>query len=301
MKQSVIILTIFSLLLSFAEASAAAPESKKPAKGQAEMIRIMQFNILQGKGEPAGHKWAEVRKDACIKMFEDIDPDIVCMQEARRSQCEDLADELNQYSQVKMAKDGIESNGGQRNVIMYKWKNWSLISADRLWFSVDRSADGDRFGDPLTTQKMLMWVHLKHKKTKKDVWVFDAHFFANCERVASRDSCVAITLNTIRKVVPEDGVCFFCGDLNIDWSKAAARTILQPVNDYMSSASLDAANGDSPLTPTYNKFTPSYKKVLDYIFYRNVKGFRYKVVNEAIYGTDFISDHYPIYLDFIFE
>ncbi|MBQ3941679.1 MAG: hypothetical protein II676_02405, partial [Bacteroidales bacterium] len=51
------------------------PDTPEPVS-----FRLMSFNILQATSETAGHEWASVRKAACIKMFRDIKPDIVCVQ-----------------------------------------------------------------------------------------------------------------------------------------------------------------------------------------------------------------------------
>lgn len=265
-----------------------------------DTIRVMQFNILQATSETAGHEWATVRKQPCINMFKDKDPDIVCVQESRKSQCNDLASALPEYAQIKHPKDDIETNGGQRNLIMYKYTDWTPVKWDKLWFSVDRTAKGDRFGDAATTQKMLLYVDLMHKSSKKHMWVFDAHFFASCDNPASRDSCVKITLNTIQKVVPEGVACVFCGDLNINYMDSAMLIKLKPLMNYMDCASLKCKITDGPTQVTYNKFTPTYTKVLDYIFYKNAVGLEYHVVNSKDYGTDFISDHYPVYCDMVF-
>ena len=90
---------------------------------------------------------------------------------------------------------------------------------------------------------------------------------------------------------------FFCGDLNINYCSENGRALLAPMFEYMESAAVSADMHDSPTATTYNKFGAS-TSVLDYIFYRNATALTYKIVNSAGYGTEYISDHYPVCSDF---
>ncbi len=265
------------------------PDTPEPVS-----FRLMSFNILQATSETAGHEWASVRKAACIKMFRDIKPDIVCVQESRKTQCSDLASALTQYSQIKYPKDGIESNGGQRNLIMYNNQKFFVIEWGKFWFSEDGTASGGRWGDDATTQKMTIYVHFREMATGREFWVYDTHFFAKCNVETTRGHCVEMSLESIKEKVGDEGVVFFCGDLNMQ----PDNPILKPMFDYMKHAATHADESDGVSTITYNGFRETNLKVLDHIFYRNATAHTYKVVNsQTAYGTKWISDHYPIYAD----
>ena len=270
------------------------PDNPEPPAPQSVSLRVMSFNILQATSETPGHEWATVRKDACIKMFRDIKPDIVCVQEARKTQCQDLASAFITYAQVKHPKDDIESNGGQRNLIMYNSAKFKVLEWNKYWFSVDGTASGDRFGDAATTQKLTIYVKFEHIATGRTFWVYDTHFFAKTNLETSRPHCVEMSLDSIKKVVGDDGVVFFCGDLNMEPSNP----VLAPMFEYMHHAATDAEKSDGVTTVTYNGFRDNNQKVLDHIFYRNATAHTYKVVNSQLaYGTNWISDHYPVYTD----
>lgn len=263
------------------------------------LIRVMQFNILQATSETQGHEWS-VRKAPCIKMFNETNPDIVAIQECRKSQCNDLA-VLSQYAQIKHPKDNIESNAGQRNVILYKSKILELISWDKYWFSVDGTAGGDRFGyNDDTTQKMTIYAKFKHKPSGKTFWFFCTHFFAS-ESLEARAECVRMSLEYADRIVPKDDIVFFCGDLNLSYTNDAARATLAPMFDYFMWSAKEAPSSMGTNRTTYNKFGLS-TNVLDYILYRNATAVNYFVCDSrTAYGTDFISDHYPVYSDFLLE
>lgn len=272
-------------------------------------LRVMQFNILQSTSETAGHEWTAVRKAPCFAMLKDTQPDIICYQEARKTQCNDLATAFGtNYESILFPKDSTETNGGQRNLIMFRKDAFTHTNVDgfahgywdKFWFSTTGGASGDRFGDTKTTQKMELFTRLVHKESGKVIWVFNAHFFASCDYAESRSKCVEMTIAAIKKYVKEDEIVFFTGDLNINYNDASMRPLLDPLLNYMNSAALKAKTSDGQTTETYNKFTVNYNKVLDYIFYRNAIPLTYKVVNSDQYGTTYVSDHFPIYSDMEF-
>ena len=271
-----------------------------PEPVQERDLRIMQFNILQATSETAGHEWSAVRKAPCINMLKDIAPDIICIEEARKTQCSDLAAAFPEYTQVKHPKDNIESNGGQRNLIMFRTDKFELLEWDKFWFSVDGTATGDRFGDSKTTQKMTVFAKLKDKSDGRIFWVYCTHFFADCQYQASREKCVEMSLESIRKQVPENSPVFFLGDLNLNYMDETGKKTLEPLLDYLKSAAINAGKGADPALVTYNKWGAS-SKVLDYILYRNATALSYNVIfNGSSYGTCYLSDHNPVWADFKF-
>ena len=150
-------------------------------------IRVMSFNILQSKGESEGHEWKN-RKDGVMAMFKDVLPDVACIQEARKKQCDDLQEAFPEYSQLRCAKDGVlkegmeESltgdnykNGGQRNLIMYRTDRFDLLDCGRYWFS--KTPEKSSLGWDGPTPKVTLWAKLLDKKAKKEIFVFCTHFF----------------------------------------------------------------------------------------------------------------------------
>lgn len=271
-----------------------------PKEATESKARIMQLNILQAKDEDAGHEWTSVRKNPCIKMLQEISPDIICFEEARKTQCNDLASALTAYTQIKHPKDNIESNGGQRNLIMFKTSKYEQLEWNKYWFSVDGTATGDRFGDTKTTQKLTIYAKLREKSTQKIVWVYCTHFFADCQYQASREKCVEMSLASLKTVVPADETVFFLGDLNLNYADETGKSILSPLLGYMKSASIEAKEGAAPTATTYNKWGAS-TKVLDYILFRNATAQNYNIISDGTkYGTKYLSDHYPIWSDFTF-
>ena len=277
--------------------------SCKSATEDLPKIRVMSFNILQSKGEPEGHQWKD-RKDGALAMFKDIAPDVACFQEARRTQCDDLAEAFPEYTQLRCAKDGVlkegmeESltedhykNGGQRNLIMFKTERFDLLDCGRYWFS--ETPDSSSLGWDGPTPKVTLWAKLMDKVANKEIFVFCTHFFPH--GVECREQCVRMTVDKIGEIAGYEGIVFFCGDLNMD----AEDPRLLPLDKYITRTSFSSPKIDR--SPTFNGFNddPSTWTRIDHIYYCHMAALEFKVVNDMEkYGVKFISDHFPVYADF---
>lgn len=292
----------FATIILFAATALSVVSCKHKAEDLPK-IRVMSFNILQSKDEPEGHQWAD-RKDGALAMFKDIAPDVACFQEARRTQCEDLAAAFPEYTQLRCAKDGVlkdgleESliedhykNGGQRNLIMFKTDRFDLLDCGRYWFS--ETPDCSSLGWDGPTPKVTLWAKLMDKVAEKEIFVFCTHFFP--KGIEGREQCVRMSVEKIGEIAGHEGIVFFCGDLNMD----AEDPRLLPLNQYVTRSSFATPKID--YSPSFNGFKddPSKWTRIDHIYYCRMAALEFKVVNDMEkYGVKFISDHFPVYADF---
>ena len=287
------------------------PDPEPEEKPDTLQLRVMSFNILQSTGEDAGHTWAEYREQPCKKMFQETDPDIICLQECRRTQLSFMKSNFPGYTYYQYAKDGVKKagyentenctndgiwkNGGHRDVIAIRKDCCELLDWGRYWFSENpdvSSYDGIYAGGG--TPKVTLWVKLHHKEKDFDFFVWCTHFFPHGD-TATRTLCSTMSVERMKEQVKEDDVVFFCGDLNLKYENEA----LDPMKKYMDNARIKATETDN--SPTYTGFRTdaSTWTLIDHIFYRNAQPLTYKVVNTPIEnGTSVCSDHFPIYADF---
>ena len=287
-----------------------AKEPEKP-EDKTFSFRLMSFNILQSKDEGEGHTWAEYREAPCKEMFTTTAPDIICLQECRRTQLNFMKDNFPQYSYFQYAKDGVKKegyesvekcdddaifqNGGHRDVIALRTDKFSMLDWGRFWFSETpdvSSYAGDLFVDG-GTPKLTLWLKVRERATGIVFYVWTTHFFPS--GVTGRLQCGIMSAQRMKAECPDDAPVFFCGDLNVTYEHDA----LKPIRDYMQSAGKTAPGAN--YLPTYTGFRtdPGTWTYIDHIFYRNAAAVAYKVVNEPIAnGTSVCSDHFPIYADF---
>lgn len=287
--------------------------AKEPEKPQDKSFsfRLMSFNILQSKDEGEGHTWAEYRQAPCQEMFTATDPDIICLQECRRTQLNFMKDRFPQYSYFQYAKDGVKvagyenvekcdddaifQNGGHRDVIALRTSRFAMLDWGRFWFSETpdvSSYAGDLFIDG-GTPKLTLWLKVRELATGVVFYVWTTHFFPS--GVTGRLQCGIMSAQRMQAECPDNAPVFFCGDLNVTYEHDA----LKPIRDYMQSAGKTATTTNYQATYTGFRTDPNTWTYIDHIFYRNATADTYKVVQEPLAnGTSVCSDHFPIYADF---
>ncbi len=260
-------------------------------------MRIMQFNIREDKQEePDYNTFTGVRATAIVEMVNDVQPDIICLQECRKTQAEYLATKLTDYTQLLFPKDGNEKNGGQRDVILYRKTKARLLSWNKFWFSETPTMSS--YSWDASTPKLTMYARFRSKEdTTKDFYVYCTHFPPSAPEAMGH--AVTMIEESIEKVTGGTQPVFLCGDLNLGYDNA----ILDPLKEYMYHAAATALESDGVYAITYNGYRDTNQKTLDHIFYRNAIVDTYHVKNRHYqYGTNckWISDHYPLYSDVMF-
>ena len=288
-----------------------APEADHPGEAGSFSFRLMSFNILQSTDEPEGHAWATYREAPCRAMFQATDPDIICLQECRRTQLNFMKDNFPQYSYYMYAKDGVKKagyesvercdddaifkNGGHRDVIALRTSRFQMLDWGRYWFSATpevSSYAGDLFVDG-GTPKLSLWLKVKERSTGIVFYVWDTHFFPS--GTTGRLQCSLMSVERMKAQCADGDPVFFCGDLNLAYEHES----LKPLRDYMQSAGKTVAGAE--YLPTYTGFRTDRNTwtYIDHIFYRNASPSAYKVVAEPMAnGTSVCSDHFPIYAEF---
>lgn len=257
-------------------------------------LRIMQFNIREDKQtEPDYNTFTGVRAEAIRQMLKDVQPDIVCLQECRKTQAQYLATALPEYTQILFPKDGIEKNGGQRDVILYKSAKVKLLSWNKFWFSETPTVSSKSWD--ASTPKLTIYAKFRSRTDlTKDFYVYCTHFPPSAPEAMTH--AVAMMEESIEKTTGGTLPVFLCGDLNLDYYN----DILAPLEEYMYHAASTALASDGVDAITYNGYRDTNQKTLDHIFYRNAIVDTYHVKNKIYqYGTNckWISDHYPLYSD----
>ena len=261
-------------------------------------FRVMQFNILQGwdvfnESETVGYSWLD-RRDAVVKMIKADAPDIICVQEARKKQCSWLAEQLPSYAQVLYPKDGIESNGGQRDLIMYRKDKFECLQWKYFWFSETpyvSSYSWDAGTPKITILAQFKSLVANGEGKGKTFWVYNTHFFPSGD--IGKQKCSDMIVTSIMKETGINDPVILCGDLNLQYGDSRLDTLLSCMHD----AAVTAPESDGPLKVTYNGFRENNLKTLDHIYGRNLIFKTYRVDNSEEYGIRWISDHYPLYAD----
>lgn len=263
-----------------------------------EAIRLVSFNILMSRYDDtveAGNKWPD-RIPRIIEVLTEMQPDIICVQELYQNQLNDVSafffPDYGFYT--KPAKDG-ELNG-----IFYKKARFKTVEC-KVW---------DAAGKKITL------VHLRDKRTGKEVAVFNTHFcFSKVDQRESeatvminqsvpfaKKMAVILTgdMNTFPNRPEKRGFPFFDGDyIHRLFMKARFRDAremallghLGPISTF--------TNEEGDAKPFKGLGTPGV--FLDHIYVSDKVNVLIHAVQPGTVNGYFPSDHMPILIDFIIQ
>jgi endonuclease/exonuclease/phosphatase family metal-dependent hydrolase len=255
-------------------------------KSNESTVKVMSFNIRLGSANDGDNSWQN-RRDGAVKMIETNDPDIIGLQEAMTMQNEYLAEKLPQYTQLGVGRDDGK-NKGEFMRVLYKTERYDALDDGNFWLSetpdeVSRGWDG-------ACNRMVTWVKLREKGTKREFYFFNTHLDHQGEE--ARREGVKLLIRKIGEIAGDKATFFVTGDFNADPTDA----VMQPMFATYTSARDTAPDTDHH--GTFNSWGRATNSVpIDYIFSHNATPTLYHTVTEE-YGVPFVSDHFPIVAEY---
>lgn len=253
----------------------------------ASRLTVMSFNVRQSHAKEAdvNDSW-DNRKEACLEMLKQRQPDLVGFQEAQfKGQwsyfCEQLAPD---YGSFGIGRDnGVDK--GETSGFLYKRDVLTLLDSGTFWVSETPEVPSTSFDEKYN--RSLTWGLFKIKRSGKKFFYFNTHLGLTW---TSQKEGVELIVRKMSEINPKGLPLLFSGDLNTDISSAA----FDPLKRIMLN-SRDVA----PVTddvPTYNAWgNKSKERIIDFIWLTpDIKCLEYHADTAAYGGHALISDHYPI-------
>ena len=100
---------------------------------QAQSLKVMTYNIRLDVASDGENAWS-LRKDFFNAQIQFYEPDVFGVQEAKPNQVIDIAEALNQYNKVGIAREG-EGKGESSN-IFYKKNRFILKQTNTFCFQI---------------------------------------------------------------------------------------------------------------------------------------------------------------------
>ena len=264
------------------------------AYAKKEKTSVMSFNIrLQFPADTGKYNW-ESRKNGCVKAIRKYSPDILGLQEASLGQKLFMMNSLQRYIMIDgSAKPGTvnEKTEGAFNPIFFRADRFELLDYGSFWLNEDQTP-GEKGWDAEYV-RTAGWVKLRFRKSGQIIFLFNTHF-DNTGTEARRESA-SLMAGKIKEIAGDNAVVFLTGDLNTTSEDKA----LRPLKAYLKESAKTVKKADT--MPSFNDFGRKGAKPqrIDHIFYRNAEARTFSVASERKYGVEFISDHYPVYSEFV--
>ncbi len=146
------------------------PDTERGARTDAT-VDILTFNIKFDDPSDDEHPW-KARRPIVLDLIRDEQPDIVGLQEALRSQLDDLLT-LDAYRQLGVGRDDGKS-GGEHAAILYRRERFAADDTGTFWLSPTPDVPGS-VGWGNTLPRVCTWAHLTDRTSGRSLYVFNTH------------------------------------------------------------------------------------------------------------------------------
>lgn len=264
--------------------------------------RVLSCNIRVAlpEDETKGVGWPQ-RKDICIQVIKNQQPDIVGFQEVLKVQAEDIRKAFPHFSLFGF--DGPEMDahptgyhGIAKNPILFSNERYELLTGGTYWLSENPLVAGSKSWETARARH-ANWVRLKERKTGKQLRVVNLHL-DHISGEAKLQQARMVAEESAQ--YPTDFAQVLTGDFNSRFDSQ----VLTSLRNSDWEESFETLHGQKEAGHTGHEFEgTAYTKAaskgrIDYIWYRgSLKPVQSKVLKDAVKGK-FPSDHFFMLSDF---
>ncbi len=252
--------------------------------------KIMTWNIRYNNPGDGINAWPN-RKEKIFTLLKDINPAIICLQEALDDQVKDVAQALPGYAWAGVGRD----DGGMKGEyvpVFYQKDKFKLIKSGYFWLSETPDIPG-KLGWDAACPRMVTWLILVGK-SKDTLAVFNTHF--DHIGVTARIRSAELLVHAADSIAGNHAV-IITGDFN-----ATPSDTPYPI---ITGAGFHDSRIISTSTPqgpgyTFTGFPTSGKPGhrIDFIFVRKTKPVKTHQTNDESYQGSYLSDHLPVIVGF---
>lgn len=292
-----VFVTLFlMLILSSSIGVSAAPGQS----AQEPNLVVMTFNIRYGTANDGDNNWAN-RKEMACDVLRRHNPDIIGLQEALRSQIDDIRAALPQYAEIGCGRDDGKTKG-EYSAILYRKDRLDVNDCGTFWLSdTPEVAGSTSWGNKIT--RICTWGRFLPKGSGRPFYMFNTHF----DHIAqySRDKSAISLAQRIRDRAHQDPV-LVTGDLNAGENNSAVRYLkgqseLSMTNDGLSKNPVPLVDtfrvlhADAKEVGTFHSFDGDSKRdKIDYIFALPGTGVLRAEILRDCKDNRYPSDHFPV-------
>ena len=289
------VLVLLALTLSLQTRAAAANE---PSPAKADLV-VMSFNVRYGAADDGENNW-DKRKDLAYEVVRRQNPDVIGLQEALRSQIDDIRAALPAYGEIGVGREDGKTKG-EYSAILYRKDRFDVNDTGTFWLSDTPEVPGSiTWGNACT--RVCTWARFL-PKSGKPFYLFNTHL----DHIAqlAREKGMALIMSRLSSRKYQDPI-ILTGDFNSGENNPVVRYL-------KGERQLDAANNGlskNPL-PLVNTFRMLHKDAsevgtshgfkggrsgakIDYIFVQpGVEVLKGEILHDNK-DNHYPSDHFPI-------
>jgi endonuclease/exonuclease/phosphatase family metal-dependent hydrolase len=254
-------------------------------------VRAMTFNLRYQNNSDTDRKNWQARRGPAIELIRREAPDCVGLQEALRSQLDDLHEHLGgDYAEFGVGREDGKSRG-EYSALLIRRDRWIVEESGTFWLSdTPEVPNSMTWGNRIT--RICTWARMREVSSGRIIHFFNTHF--DHESQPSREKSAALLAQRIAARQPA-GPFILAGDFNAAPDNPAITTLTNgPLRliDTWKSANPDVPDKESGTWQAFNGnrdggridflFVPPGTRVLDAA-----------ILHDAPEGV-LPSDHFPV-------
>jgi endonuclease/exonuclease/phosphatase family metal-dependent hydrolase len=256
------------------------------AAALAEPVRVMTFNIRYGTAPDGDNAWPH-RRALVVKVIGDGKPDVLGMQEALRTQLDELHEALPEYAKVGVGRE--PDGSGEYSALWYRSSRFDLCDAGTFWLSATPETPGSRtWGNNLP--RICTWARLLDRADGRRFLVFNTHW--DHESQTARQESGKMLGQRVQQLSAGLEPAIVMGDFNAAPDNPAFAALLE---SGLLADTFRAIHPDESETGTFNGFG---KKVHPFKIDAVLTTEHWQTEDAAIVRTQegerYPSDHFPV-------
>ncbi len=259
-------------------------------------VNVMTFNIRFPNPDDGFDYWPK-RKELVASMIRFHEADLVGVQEAFRSQLDELTQMLPNFKWVGVCRTDGSRNPDPDNefsAILYNKDKFELIEDHTFWLSETPEEKASKGWDA-ALPRIVTWAQFEHKASGRRLYHFNTHFDHVGQE--ARKNSAALILDQIKSNVGDEPLVL-TGDFNCIPADIPYRVLTDEQNDervydaYFISKT--PHHGPASTWTAGFRFPGVPDRRIDYIFIKNnVEVLRHGILSESWSGR-LPSDHLPV-------
>lgn len=258
----------------------------------AQQMSAMTYNIRFDNPSDGENNWHK-RKKTLVNQLDFFAPDFLGIQEALVHQVKYLDEQLDQYDYLGVGrKDGKDE--GEFSPLFYRKDRFEVLKNGTFWLS--ETPDVPSKGWDAALNRICTYALFEQKKSGKKIWVFNTHF--DHKGTIARKESVKLIIQKVKQFSDSEDQVLVMGDFNLTPGAEPIKILSDEFLDARMCESCVVFGSNS----TFNGFDPNAENEdqrIDYIFLSPKQTLvkKYAVFSDLIQKR-FISDHFPVYIEF---
>ena len=253
----------------------------------AEPVRVMTFNIRYGSADDGENSW-RYRRKLLMDVIRDVDPHILGVQEAERSQIDEFAVAFPGYSVIGVGREA--DGGGEYSAIFYRRNRFDLCAAGTDWLSDTPAVPGSKsWGN--TLPRIVTSMMALDRTNNRRFWVYNTHWDHQSQEARLKSG--QLMARQIGEQTEGKFPALVMGDFNAGEKNPAMTALTRGSN--LLTDTFRALHPDEKIAGTFNGFTgePGPEKI-DGIFTTREWQVLQAEIRRDHEGGRYPSDHFPI-------